>query len=276
MSVHFVLNELESSVTMGVSGSVQTSVIPSLDVSAVAVFQVSVDDMKDIFKYQTDSNDLTNLAETDIKYYVDPESWPDLNPANAMMITEGDKSPIATANSAGPLEANKMLVAHDFVRYLALKLFNTHYGVDLFNNEIELLQNLRLICGDAEAGQTWKDIRSKLELVGISGTHADIQGADSGKYMDNSNDTGANLCRTLFEQMTHSALSRFSEISASDSPQSLPFAVDDSISFKLVIAPAEGQEELTNVSAFAPRSYEIRLNMVAAPENTEVAADETA
>jgi hypothetical protein len=75
--------------------------------------------------------------------------------------------------------------------------------------------------------------------------------------------------------MTHSALSRFSEISESDSPQSLPFAVDDSISFKLVIAPAEGQEELTDVSAFAPRSYEIRLNMVAAPENTEVAADES-
>jgi|LauGreDrversion4_2_1035121.scaffolds.fasta_scaffold48954_3 hypothetical protein len=275
MSVRFVLNALESSVTMDLSAGVQTSIIPSLDVSAVAVFQVSVDDMKEVFKYQTDSNDVTDLSSTDLKYYVNPDAWPELNPANAQMITEGEKTPIATANSSGALEANKMFVAHDFVRYLAKMLFNTHYGVDLFNNEIELLNNLRLICGGESAGQTWKDIKDKLTLVGPSGTHADIKGSDSSKYMDNDNGSDDNLCRVLLEQMTNSAITRFAEIDATDSPQSLPFHVDDSISFKLIVAPHPGQEELTGVDEFAPRSYEIRLNLVEAPVNTEVAADES-
>jgi hypothetical protein len=273
-AVDFVLTELESSVQMGVAATVQTSVIPELDVSATAVFQVSLDDMKAVFKYQTDSNDLTNLDEADIKYYVDPASWPDLNPANGMMDAPESVNPIATANSTGNLDANKMLVAHDFERYLALKLFNTHYGVDLFNNELELLNNLRLICDDSAEGHTWFDVKAKLNKVGLSGDHADIQGADGAKYMTNANSSAENLCRVLLEQMTNSAITRFAEIQATDAPQSLPFEVDDSISFKLIIAPAEGQEELTGVEAFAPRSYRILLKIVASPVNTEVAADE--
>lgn len=271
MPVQFVLTDLESSVQMGVGATVQTSVIPQLDVSAVAILEVSLDDMKAVFKYQTDSNDLTNLDESDIKYYVDPASWPDLNPANAMMQAA---SAIATANSAGPLDANKMLVAHDFERYLALKLFNTHYGVDLFNNELELLNNLRLICDDSAEGHTWFDVKSKINKVGLSGDHADIQGADGAKYMTNANSSAENLCRVLLEQMTHDAITRFADVQPTDSPQSLPFEVDDSISFKLIVAPAEGQEELTGVEAFSARSYEIRLKIVATPANTEVAADE--
>ena len=274
MSVNFVLTELESSVQMGTLAAVQTSTIPALDVSAVAVFQVSLDDMKACFQYQTDSNDVTNLEATDIKYYVNSASWPDLNPANAMMDAPHSLDPIATANSAGPLESNKMLVAHDFVRYLAQQLFNTHYGVDLFNNEIELLNNLRLICDDSAEGHTWFDIKSKLDLVGVSGTHEDIQGSDGAKYMTNANSSSANLCRVLFEQMTNSAITRFAEINATDAAQPLPFQVDDSISFKLVVAPADGQEELTGVAPFESRSYEIRLVIVESPNNTAVAADE--
>jgi hypothetical protein len=270
-AVDFVLTELESSVQMGVAATVQTSSIPTLDVSAVAVFQVSLDDMKAVFKFQTDSNDLTNLDETDIKYYVDTASWPDLNPANASVLAA---DAIATANSAGPLDANKMLVAHDFERYLALKLFNTHYGVDLFNNELELLNNLRLICDDSAEDHTWYDIKAKLDKVGISGDHADIEGADGAKYMTNSNSSSENLCRVLLEQMTHSAITRFADVQPTDSAQSLPFEAGDSISFKLIIAPADGQEELTGVEEFAARSYRIRMDIVAAPENVEVAADE--
>jgi hypothetical protein len=276
--VKFVLNELESSVTMGVGATIETSTLPTIEADAVAILQVSVEDMKSVFKYQTDSNDVTNENGTDIKYYTYSDLWPVLNPANAMLDAEGASDPIATANSSGPLESNKMLVAHDFVRYLALNLFNTHFGVDLFNNELELLNNLRLICDDSAEDHTWFDIQAKLALVGVNGTHSDIQGAIPGeKYMINSDEEdNTNLCRVLFQQMTGSAVERFSTIDATDGPQSLPFEVDDSISFKLIIAAADGQEELTSVAPIAPRSYEIRLVMVDAPDNTEVAADEQA
>jgi len=261
---------------MGVAADVQTSTIPTLDVSAVAIFEVALDDIKDCFKYQSDSNDITNEETTDLKYYVDPAAWPELNPANAMLDAPDARDPIATSNSAGPLESNKMLVAHDFVRYLAKKLFNTHYGVDLFNNEAELLENLRLICGSTASGNTWFDIKEKIAKVGPSGSHADIKGGAGAKYMDNSNATSENLCRVLLQQMTQSAITRFAGINASDEKQSLPFQVDDSISFKVTIAAADGQEELTGVGAIESRSYEIRLKIVASPANTEVADDESA
>ena len=275
MSVNFVLTELESSVQMGTAATILQTELATLDVSAVAVFEVSVDDMKACFKYQTDSNDLVNAEDSDIKYYVHPDSWPDLNPANAMMDATDSSGAIATANGTGDLEPNKMLVAHDFVRYLALKLFNTHFGVDLFNNELELLQNLRLICSDTAEGNTLFDIKASIEKVGVSGDHSDIKGADGEKYMDNSNSSSENLCRILFEQMTKMAITRFAEIADSDEKQSLPFLADDTISFKVVIAAAEGQEELTGVNPIDPRSYEILLKLVDGPTtNTDVAEEE--
>lgn len=272
-SVHFVLTTLESSVQMGLEAAVTTSNIDALDVSATAVFQVTVDNMKQLFKYQTDSNDVTDLNSTDIKYFVDSSAWPQLNPANAMLNAPESSNPIASAG----INANKQLVAHDFVRYLALKLFNTHRGVDLFNNEVALLQNIRSICDDSAAGHTLHDLNTKVQKVGLNGNHADIEGPAGGKYMTNANQTAENICRVMMQQMTGSAIERFSTLETADANdrRSLPFQADDSISFKVTINPADGQEELTDVSAFGGRSYEIRLVLVdGSATNTEVDADE--
>jgi hypothetical protein len=274
--VNFVLDYLSSDVTMDVSGHIHSAAIVDLtDISAVAILQVSVDDMKSVFKFQTDSNDVVNTDGSDIKYQVDMTDWPELNPANGMMDASASSGAIATANSAGALASNKMLVAHDFVRYLAKKLFNTHYGVDLFDNELELLNDLRTICGSASAGQTWKDINDKLTAVSKSGTHAGIAGSEGAKYMTNATDTSANLCKVLFDQIMTTEQARFSSIVASDSFQSIPFEAGDSISFKLSISPAENQEDLTGVAALDARNYRIKLLFVdGAAVNTEVAANE--
>lgn len=273
-SVQFVLSAFESSVQMGVAGAIDTIPIPEITTDSRAILQVSVDDMKAVFKYQTDSTDFTDVDSADIKYFVHSDAFPLLNPANAMLNAPDSLSPIATANGSGDLPANKMLVAHDFVRYLAVKLFNTHYGVDLFNNEVALLQNLREICGDVEAGQTWYDIKSKLAAVGVAGSDAGLEGDDD-KYMTNSDKTANNLCRVLMQQMLGAASARFAQIEASDAPQSLPFAANDSISFKVTISAAADQELLTGVAAIPDRSYEIRLLLVdGSASNTEVDAAE--
>lgn len=275
--VHFVLSNLESSVQMDVSGHVPIESIPVLDVSATAVFEVSLADMQSCFQYQTDSSDITDVNSTDIRYYVNPASWPTLNPANGMMNSPQSANPIAVSSSTGDYPSNKMLVAHDFVRYLALKLFNTQYGVDLFNNEVDLLKGIRRICDASSAGHTWYDIVSKINAVGTSGTNANIVGTNGSKYMTNADTSTANLGRALLQQLLGSVPERFSNINATDSAQPLPFRADDSISFKLTIAPAPGQENLTGVAAFSSRSYEIRLVMVSTtPSNTAVDALETA
>jgi len=277
MSVHFVLNALESVVTMDLSGSMQTSAIPTLDASATAVYEVDLAAMRAVFKFQTDSADFIDAPESDIKYYVDAAEFPVINPANAMMDADASRDPIA---SGAGFERNKLLVAHDFVRFLALRLFKTWHGVDLFNNEKALLQSLRTICGDNEegtTGKTWGDIKAKLDQVGMTdGALSSANGAAGEHYMTNADQTDDNICRVLFEQMTKNAISRFNDVVPSTEKQSLPFVLGDSISFKLTINAADGQEELTSVDPIEPRSYEIKLLIVDASDNTEVAADETA
>ena len=98
--VNFVLEALSSTVTLGVAGSILSEIIPDLDASAVAVLEVSLDAMKSVFKYQTESLDVDNADATDIKYYVDPSFWPALNPANASLTHELATGRIAEVDSA--------------------------------------------------------------------------------------------------------------------------------------------------------------------------------
>ena len=278
--VNFVLEQFESSVTLGVQGNLYSENIPTLTADAKATLYVPLATIKDVFKYQTDSNDVVNDAASDIKYYTDDTAWPVLNPANAVV----DENAIATANEAGAFPDNKLFVAHDFTRHLADDLFGTHLGVDLFNNELELLNDIRSICGDAISGNTWYDITEAITKVSINSTVSGVdglEGVSGAKYMTNANTTAENLGRVLMTQMIGAAASRFASIEASEAPQSMPFLEGDIISFKLTLNPAEGQELLTREDTpVPPRSYEIRLEIVSDTEtvkvNPDVADDESA
>ena len=274
--VDFVIEDFASSVTMGTAGTLASAAIPSLDASSVAILEVDLDNMKDVFQFQTDSTDFVNTAATDLKYLVQMTNWPTLNPSNAMLDHTSSTNPIATTGSDGSnLAANKMMVCHDFTRYLALKLFSTHFGVDLFNNEPELLQNLRAVTGSSSSGQTWYDINTSLTAVSTTGDHIGIVTGDaSGNYMTNAQPANTNICKSLFDQLMGAAPSRFSGLGNSGTFQSLPFAADDTISFKLTIAAATNQHNLTGVSEIGNRVYKIKLVMKASPSNTAVDSNE--
>lgn len=298
--LHFVLEAFESNVTLDLCGNLYGEAPPVLDTSAVAVIYVSTQAMKDTFKFMTDATDVINLAESDIRYYVDSAAWPsiaDLHPANGMLdkTEDGAARPIASADGVSNYADNKMMVAHDFTRYLAKELFNTHLGVDLFDNEMELLQSIRRACDDSAAGHTYFDILNVLKNVDLTGSgsaaHADLVTDADGNYMTNSTASNslsnkANVCRVLFNQMMDvSGVHRFADIltgittqadGTTSAPQSLPFLENDTISFKLIINPAEGQNDLTLVEPFGARSYEIRLVLKddITALNTEVDAEE--
>jgi hypothetical protein len=277
--VNFVLDNLDSSVAMDICGQLYAEAIPAIDASATAILQVALADVQKLFQFQSNSDFQIDELPEDIRYYVDPSGFPYLNVANAMMSDASSQNPIITSDSAGAYPANKMMVAHDFVRYLALKLFNSAYGAELFQNQNDLLTDLRWICGDTSAGQTWYQILEKFNNVSIAdGLHVDIQQDASGrKFLTDLTDSSANLCREIMNQLANSAVDRFSSIQADDQPQPVPFLAGDSISFKLTIAAATGQEDLTGVAAIPPRSYRIKLVIVSgAASNTEVASDETA
>jgi hypothetical protein len=277
--VNFVLTELDSSVAMDICGQLFATSIPALDVSATAILQVALADVQNLFKFQSNADFNDPSATPDIRYYVDPSGFPHLNAANAMLSDPLSQNPIITADSDGAFPANKMMVAHDFVRYLALKLFNSAYGVELIQNEDDLLTDLRWICGDVSGGQTWFEVLQKFNAVSVNnGSHQFIQMDASGRrYLTDMASGPDNLCRMLMDQIAGAAADRLSNIQGHDQPQPVPFYAGDSISFKLTIAAAPGQEELTNVAPIPPRSYRIKLVIVnGAANNTEVASDEVA
>ena len=265
--VNFVLTHLDDTLSMDLSGVLDAGAVAIADASACAVFQLNVDDLKSVFKFQSDSMDISNADATDIKYYVYPAAWPvGVNVAHAMM--QGEHATGATgAMSAegGSYDDDRNLVKHDFVRYLSKNLFNTIFGVDLFNNETELIENI------VGHGNTIKgNITDKLTAVGVSGSNNDLSGTAGSKFFTNAITGNANICRVILRQLASTSPSRFATIAASSGIQSVPFAADDALYFKVTVKAATGQHELTGVSPINDRTYNIKLLLKASPSNTVV------
>jgi hypothetical protein len=164
------------------------------------------------------------------------------------------------------------LVCHDFIRYLAQKLFNTHYGVDLFENEQQLQDHIRTLCNNA-SGHVWNNIMEVAHSAGLAAQPYST--ADS------------NICCQLYRQMITTFPGRFADIlpwcldvdettgkPTDNAEYMLPFEDGDAIQFKLTIAPAEGQEQLTGAASFGSRSYSITLLLKSSPSNPEVVDDQ--
>ena len=268
--VNFVLNHLDDTLIMDASGAMEAASVSVPDASACAVFQLNVADLKNVFKYQSDAFDVENAAGTDVKYYVYPASWPiGVNVAHAML--QGEYATDATgAMSAdgGSYDDNRNLLKHDFVRYLSKRLFNTIFGVDLFNNEDELLADI-VGHGHAIKGR----ITTKLATVGVDGSDNDLSGIASGKHFTNAVTDSKNLCRVIMLQLasTQAGRERFKSMDNSGSIQSVPFVDGDSLYFKVTVRAATGQHLLTNLAdPIEDRTYNIRLLLKTSANNTAV------
>ena len=263
MSQAFVLDHLNSTVTLDTSGSMTGEVIPLLDVSATAFLHVSLASMQNVFKYETDASNINDLSASDLRFYVYADQFPYLQPSDASMVYA---NAIATSDAIGnTYDSSVMMVKHDFIRYIALKLFNTPNGVDLFSNVDALKTSLQSACGSGVEGNTWFDISAALFDVSVSGSNAGLVGTNGSKYMLNDpvdDVVHANLCRELLMQMIQTSPTRFNSLSADvNALRSLPFVSGDSISFKLTISPAVNQHTLTGVANIPSRPYRIQIIM---------------
>lgn len=252
----FVLTGLDVSIAMDASAGLVFGNEPTMDASAGAVIYVKTSHMSNVFQFQTDANDVDTEASTDIKYYVNMDQWPSdliLNPAQAMMnkSTHGSYQPIATTGTSGQSYLpERMLVKHDYIRYLALKLFNTHYGVDLFSNEDVMKEDLT-----SKGNDTWQnDISANLHTAYNNGPYTND---DTGRY---------NFTREIFHFIVCadrdrlvSDISNGGTIQDTEHKQPIPFIDGDRISFKITIHPAPNQHLLTGTSDISPRSYHIQL-----------------
>jgi hypothetical protein len=260
--VNFTLTGLNQTFTLGVSGELAGEAPATLDVSAIAVYNVKLSDMQAVFKFQSDSFDVNDTDASDIKYYVYMNAWPaslKLNPVHAGALSS---TPILA--TGGSVTAEKNLVKHDFVRYLAEQLFNTPHGVDLFSNEDALLSDL--VSKGATARQA---IDASLNAVNQANA---ANGSSPHKYSTNALTGAANFSRELMRQVANAAPSRFAGISNVSTVQSVPLEVDDTISFKVSISPAANQHDLTSrPTAFNTRVYQIKLVLKADGDATNTA-----
>jgi hypothetical protein len=267
MTIAFSLPALNQTYQLDICGAILGAAPDAMtDVSAVATYHIKKSSLRSVFKFYSDSADVDNVDASDTRYYVFMNDWPtdaSLNPAHASMTT----SPMLA--NGGEILDNKNLVKHDFVRYLAFKLFNTVHGVDLFSNELELLQDI-----SAKGRVAKTSIMTSLDDVSTTSTKASPGpifplnlDLSNNRYTMNDYTSNANICRELFRQIAHQDPARFRYGVSNDSGvdlsgnhyRELPIETGDSLNFKVTISAAANQQNLTSQSAFDNRVYKIRL-----------------
>lgn len=265
-SVDFVLEALESQIQMSSLGLLPSADTPALTgIDAVAEYWVSVSDMRNAFYFQTDSNDIDDLSNSDVTYYVNWPSYAVLNPAHALVTTDA----ISAVDQTGAnLPSNRKLVKHDFIRHISKDLFATHFGVDLFTNEQELKDNLSELGHNVWDPSGGGGIKSKLESA---------NGLNEGETGSN------NICRVLLQQVMHSQPDRLSDLTASASTRdgalaneySVPFSDGDSIQFKVTVKADPTQHTVVRETVgVADRTYKIKVNVVSAVGSSNVVVND--
>jgi len=268
--VNFTLSALNQAFTVGISGELAGEApLAWTDISAVAVYNVKLSDMLAVFKFQSDSFDVNDIDASDIQYYVYKNAWPaelKINPVHAAMTAGGTPGQILA--TAGSIVAEKNLVKHDFLRYLAEQLFNTPHGVDLFSNEDALLVDL------VSKGATARGaIETALAAVDQASAAA---GTSPHKYSTNALTTAGNICRELMRQVAAAAPARFFATQNVTTVQSVPILAGDTINFRLSVSPAAGQEALTErPAALNTRVYKIQLVVVDSASPTNIIPGES-
>jgi len=145
-----------------------------------------------------------------------------------------------------------MRVYDDFVRYLALRLFNTAYGADLFNNQTAMTTNIYNLCATVASTIV-------THLVNIDTTHATYTDSNSLHYLTNDASGTNNITRELVSQIAKLHPERFATIDATEGRQNVPLITGDSLNFNIIINPATNQHLLTSVAAIPAHSYRIKL-----------------
>ena len=245
MSESFYLSQLDVDVTSS-DATLSGSVSQEFTGDATVNVNVPLSTFKELFQYQTDSTDVADDVADDVKFrsVYSANNLPlgiDIN--SSAPVVSGSIDTIATNNN----------VTYDYVRYLALNLFNTHLGVDLFNNE----QTLRSSLND--------NFKVNLNSVLVALNNEGI-----------TDQSGTAPSRTVFNQLIANKPSRFNDITLNKSAlvdgkqwYYTPCVIGDKVYFRLTVSPAQDQQKLTaplSDTVIPNRTYLICANIIADPE----------
>ena len=206
---------------------------------ATASVTISQSDAQSLLQFSSDSIDVANADATDILYRVIH------NTSATPLGLDIDTSAEVIQNEVDSGAANNNLT-YDFVRHLAVHLFNTHKGVDLFSNESELRSTLN------------SNFKTEFNQVLL-----DLAG------QNNTDATGNSPAKSVLGQIIKNAPDRLQDITTyfiesigEANWYKMPILAGDIIYFTLQVDPANNQKDLTGVSDVPSRKYLIKATIV--------------
>jgi uncharacterized protein YjbI with pentapeptide repeats len=228
-----------------------------LDASATAVFYIPESTIQNVFKFRL-IGDLMDFSNVEVRYVVNMHLWPtsfELNPSNAMLDQPDSNGSVYSVGNS-----KTMLVKHDYIRYLALKLFGNANAVDLFNNESQMVRYMNYI-GNLSFQNDISGTLWKYASVTSNPTSANylLDTSNNMKYTTDAFNTNNNICRELMYQLIYYNPDRFANLITDENYLvSIPIFAGDTISFNYTIAPAPNQNNLTGVPPIPARTYRIK------------------
>jgi hypothetical protein len=244
----FYLGQLNITTTSELATLSGGSSSPLSGDATVNITTVSATTMRNLFTFGTDSIDINDVVSEDLLYRV---NWTD-NSNNPLDIDIDLSANVISGNIASGL-ANQNLT-YDFVRYIALQLFSTSNGVDLFNNESTLRASLK--------NKFNVTLNNKLIELEALGSQTD-------------NDTTDNPVRDVMRQMLSSDPERFQDISGNlyygqgadfnsneISFYKVPFIAGDKVYFNVILHASDSQHTVVNRLVYIPsRTYIFKLTL---------------
>ena len=262
-TVELFLDKLDVTVSLDVTGLIQEKPhVIAIEHDAVADVDVSLEVMQKLFQIGVDGFDDSDTGKPTRFYVVNDKIPSSLDVgANSYMT----KYPIGDTDINGNnYPTSYQSIKFDFVRYLAEKLFNTHYAVDLFTNQVVLRDDV----GDNVNTGYKTTICDLMKKVSTTGDHSGLLsppvGDPDGKFLTEDTSGNDNLCRELYLQLVSKTPSRFNALIKRTTKQPLPLLEGDTIGFRVIVNPATDQHQIIDPSnnPILPRKYLVRFKLV--------------
>ena len=213
--------------------------------------------LSETFYFKTDS-DIATASTDDVLYYVDTTKW-------ATIIADLNATTNGTISLADGAFVDNENISESFLRHLSNILFGTHLGVDLFNNETDVRNDL-----DSQCLTVATNISTTISSVGLTGSDGDLLGS-SGSYYFDDNVTGTkNVTREILQQLMNVANPRFEgsnlanyAIDAVNQPGffKMPFIAGDTLSYVVTMNPNGNQDTLVPLGTTTPRKFKVKMQL---------------
>lgn len=254
--VHIIISAFDQEISATVEVDVCSNALdPDLykpNPGAVLDFSLTV--FKDLFQFRMDNivNDGSDISingtfgasnSENIVFIVDSDK---LNSLSGKLNPMKSTMEVGFTDGKSNFPADKLTIAHDYVRHMALGIFNNIHGVDIFNNEEALLTDL-------------SDLGQKVDV-----SLRQVIGSSSGLKLSDPITDGPtrNVVRVILEALLKHSPERFSfeaDISNNKSNQPIPFRGGDTITYRLTVNPSLLLDEsLEGFGVPTPKIYDIK------------------